>query len=105
MCAVLSPDESLAAGVCWRWSNPPETTGTVQISDARTGRLLRSIVGLRDGKYLTLAPDGHYVGSPKIERDIVYVVETDAGQETLTPEEFTQRYGWQNDPPQVQLSQ
>ncbi|MBM4094548.1 MAG: hypothetical protein FJ276_34855, partial [Planctomycetes bacterium] len=105
MCAVLSPDESLAAGVCVRWRNPAENTGTVQISDARTGRLLRSIVGLRDGKYLTLAPDGHYVATPKIERDIVYVVETDAGQETLTPEEFSQRFGWQNDPTQVRLAQ
>ncbi|MCY2991908.1 MAG: hypothetical protein NTY19_29125 [Planctomycetota bacterium] len=36
-------------------------------------------------------------GSPGVEKEFVYVVQTDAGQETLKPEEFTRKYGWKND--------
>jgi hypothetical protein len=31
------------------------------------------------------------------------VVQTDQGQETLSPEEFAQKYGWQNDADKVRL--
>ena len=40
----------------------------------------------------------HNRGSCGIESEIVYVVQTDKGQETLTPEEFAKRYNWKNDP-------
>jgi hypothetical protein len=33
----------------------------------------------------------------------MYVVQTDADQQTLTPDEFAQRYGWQDDPERVTL--
>jgi len=36
-----------------------------------------------------------------IEDELVYVIKTDEGQETLTPTEFAKTYGWQNDPQQV----
>ena len=35
--------------------------------------------------------------------ELVYVAEADAGQETLSPEEFETKYGWNNDPDQVRL--
>ena len=47
---------------------------------------------------------GHYHGTPRIEREIVYVVQTDRGQETLTPDGFTAKYGWKNDPERVRMS-
>jgi WD40 repeat protein len=93
--AVLMPGETISAA--------PWTANGVQLADAKTGQLLRGFVALSDGKFLTLTAEGHYRGSPGIERDIVYVVQTDAGQETLTPEEFSQRYGWKNDPEKVSL--
>jgi hypothetical protein len=31
-------------------------------------------------------------------------VNTDAGQETLTPEEFGRKYGWKNEPERVRLT-
>ena len=37
-------------------------------------------------------------GSPGVEKEFVYVVQTDTGQETLAPEEFALKYGWKNDP-------
>jgi formylglycine-generating enzyme required for sulfatase activity/serine/threonine protein kinase/WD40 repeat protein len=70
----------------------------VRLSSLASGRHLRTIVSLRDQQYVTLSPDGHYHGSPGVEKEFVYVVQTDAGQETLTPEEFSKKYGWKNDP-------
>jgi hypothetical protein len=44
-------------------------------------------------------------GVPNFRSEIiVYVVLTDDDrQETLTPQEFAEQYGWQNDPERVQL--
>ena len=36
--------------------------------------------------------------------ELVYVAETDRGQETLTPDEFAAKYGWKNDPERVRLT-
>ena len=40
---------------------------------------------------------------PRIEQELVYVGQTDHGQETLTPEEVDTKYGWKNAPDQVGL--
>jgi WD40 repeat protein len=53
---------------------------------------------------LAVSTDGHYRSSEGIESEIVYVVQTEQGQETLTPAEFSKRYGWKNDPNRVRLS-
>jgi formylglycine-generating enzyme required for sulfatase activity len=45
-----------------------------------------------------VGPAGHWRGAPGLEKELVYVVQTDAGQETLTPEGFAKKYGWKNDP-------
>lgn len=62
-----------------------------------------TFVASRNDQVLVLSPEGHYLVSPGIEKDLVYVVQTDAGQDTLTPAEFSQRYGWKNDPERVRL--
>jgi WD40 repeat protein len=59
---------------------------------------------LRGGKGLLISPEGHYRGTPGIEEEIVYVAQTDQGQETLTPEEFARKYGWKNDPERVRIA-
>ena len=61
----------------------------------------------RGDQYDCLAtnPAGHYAWLSPGKDPLVYVVLTDAGQETLTPEEFAQRFGWQNNPAQLQLAQ
>lgn len=74
-----------------------------QIWETKTGRARATIVSLRDAAWLTVAPSGHYRGSPGIERQLTYVVQTDEGQQTLAPEEFSQKYGWKKDPEQVKL--
>ena len=69
--------------------------------DVATSRPLGSLFYLRDEKWLIVSPEGHYRGSPRIERDLVYVVQTDEGQEALSPAEFSARFGWKNDPDKV----
>jgi WD40 repeat protein/serine/threonine protein kinase len=78
-------------------------TAHLRLSDATTGQALGSLVPLLNDRYLAVTASGHYRGSPGLERDLVYVVQTDKGQETLTPEQFAQRYGWKNDPTRVHL--
>jgi hypothetical protein len=50
-------------------------------------------------------PEGHYRAEPPqiIDRDFVYVVWTDQGQDLRTPEEFARKYSWKNDPEKVHL--
>lgn len=46
---------------------------------------------------------GHYRVKAADEVEVVYVIQTDKGQETLTPAEFEKRTGWKNDPSKVGL--
>lgn len=50
---------------------------------------------------LVLSPEGHYRGGPDSENELVYVVQTDQGQETFTPAEFSKHFNWKNDPDKV----
>jgi WD40 repeat protein/serine/threonine protein kinase len=90
---VFSPDRRLLASL-----------GEVRLWETETGRCCLTTVALRNEQYLTVSADGHYRGSPQVERHLVYVVQTDHGQETLTPDEFAKRYGWKNDPERVRLT-
>ena len=46
-----------------------------------------------------LSEGGHYrCENPTVEAELVYVVQTEQGQQTLTPPEFAAKYGWKNDP-------
>jgi WD40 repeat protein len=71
---------------------------TLSLAD---GRSLLTLLCLRDGQFALISPEGHFRGTPGVEKELVYVVQTDAGPETLTPDEFAQRYGWKNDPEKV----
>jgi serine/threonine protein kinase/dipeptidyl aminopeptidase/acylaminoacyl peptidase len=75
-----------------------------RIWETETGRPQGTIVLLGDDAWLTLAADGHYVCSPGVQQQLIYVVQTDQGQETLTPDEFSEKYGWKNDPEKVTLT-
>jgi WD40 repeat protein len=88
-----SPDGRLVAS---------RSTGFVQVWDVETGRPRGTLVPL-GSQWLVIGADGHYRGSPRVERELVYVVQTDQGQETLSPEEFSKKYGWKNDPDRGRL--
>jgi hypothetical protein len=68
-------------------------------------QVLGAVVLLRHEDRLLVSADGHYGGTPNVERLFSYVVLTDSGEQvTLTPEEFAARYHWKNDPSQVRLA-
>jgi len=77
--------------------------GLVRLWDTTAVRPLGVLALLTDDKSLIISPTGHYRGTPRVERELVYVVDTDEGQETLTPEEFSQKYGWKNDPTKASI--
>jgi WD40 repeat protein/serine/threonine protein kinase len=76
----------------------------VRIWETTSGRLCGAIMPLHEGHFLIVSPDGHYRGSPSVERKIVYVALTDSGeQQFFSPKEFSKRFGWRNDPSKVRL--
>lgn len=55
------------------------------------------------GKGVIISSIGHYSGTPEVEKDLIYQALTVSGQSMLTQEEFTEKYGWKNDPSKVKL--
>jgi WD40 repeat protein len=74
---------------------------TTHIWDVDSGQAKAVLLGLPRDRALAVGSTGHYRCTPGVERDLVYVVQTDRGQETLTPSEFARKYNWKNDPAQV----
>lgn len=80
------------------------------------GELLFSVFPLHDPwQPWVVSPNGHFWNNEPAEgpfwatvgtvpSSLVYVVQTAAGQRTLTPIEFATRYGWRNDPHRVPLN-
>jgi WD40 repeat protein len=78
--------------------------GKTELWEVGRGRLRCTLIALQGKRGVAITPDGHYCGTPGIERELVYVVQTAAGQETLEPQEFARRYRWKNDPKRVGLN-
>jgi WD40 repeat protein len=77
--------------------------GTIRLWEPARGRFLGHLVPLSEAMTLAVTPEGYYRASPRTERELVYVVQTDRGQETLSAEEFAKVHGWKNDPDRVRL--
>lgn len=74
------------------------------ISDTETGRLVMTLVSLRNNHWISISPEGHYKGSEKIEEEIVYIAKMkDGSQQTFTPAEFTEKFDWKNEPDKVRI--
>jgi WD40 repeat protein/serine/threonine protein kinase/DNA-directed RNA polymerase subunit RPC12/RpoP len=78
--------------------------GRVDLWDPTTGKLRCTLVNLRGEQWLVVSPEGHYDGPPDIERELVYVVQSENGQKTLTPQQFAEKYGWKNNPQRVRTA-
>jgi hypothetical protein len=81
-----------------------EAQAGLDIWEIARGHTALTLVPLSDGQWLAVRPDGHYRASPGVEEELVYVVQTDAGQELLTPAEFARQYPWQNEARNVRLT-
>lgn len=89
------------------WSTETETIASgadgsaLHLWCARTGRPLGACLLCNSTTNLYLSPEGHYQLTGEYQGEFVYVVETDHGQETLSSAQFTDRFGWSNDPAQA----
>jgi WD40 repeat protein len=92
--AAFSPDGHLLAG-----GGPAYA---LRVWDVATGQALGTVAVLRQDE-LVVGPDGSYRAPAVLDAELVYVVETERGQETLPPPAFTRTYGWTNDPDRVRL--
>ena len=76
---------------------------TIGVADATTGKIVATLLSFTRGRTLAVSPSGHLCASPRAEDELVYVVETDAGQELLSPQEFADKYHWRNEPSRLGL--
>lgn len=74
---------------------------TVRVYDMLHDRFPLTLIWTTDPAGLAISGLGHFDGDPS---QLVYVALTEDDQQlTFTPEEFSQKYGWKNDPSQVRL--
>jgi WD40 repeat protein len=95
---AISPDGRTLAGLSGQ---------AVRLWELAKGRQMATLLFLRSEKVprcLAVSPSGHYRGPKGVEGEIVYVVQTAGGQETLTAGQFAQKYHWKNDPKRVRLT-
>jgi WD40 repeat protein len=92
-CIDISPDGTLIAS---------RGASLIRLRRLDDGRPVLSLVGLNQQRYAALGPNGHYRASPRADDEFLYVALTDDGQQlTLTPDEFAEQYGWENEPGRV----
>jgi WD40 repeat protein len=77
--------------------------GALRLWDVKGRRPAGVCLSLDEEQSLAVGSDGHFRASARLGEELVYVVVTDQGQETLGPEEFARKYGWKNDPERVRL--
>ena len=87
----VSPDGRLIA---------TRTDSMIRLDNATRPGAKLTLVFLPAG-FLVVDESGQYRVSSGSETEVIYAVQSDHRQETLTPEEFARRYGWKNDPTQV----
>ncbi len=71
--------------------------GTLRIWDALTGQTQGIILAsLAAHATVAIGPQGRFHATPEAESQLVYVIETETGQEILLPEIFAKQYGSMN---------
>jgi WD40 repeat protein len=81
-----------------------EADRAVRVHDFATGNLRASLVA--DGKQVAaVSAAGHYRVADEATSELVYVVQTAKGQDTLTPKEFVAKYKFANKPAAVVLTE
>lgn len=79
------------------------TDRTVRFWDAANGQL-RGVL-LDETDYLAIiTADGNWRVDAGKKPDLIFVAQTPAGQLTMTPEQFTSRFGWKNNPNRIKLT-
>lgn len=68
---------------------------TVRLWRTEDGEPFLNYTTLDEGHWLVATPDGNWLGSEGVESELVYLVESDAGVQRLTPTEMQKRFGWE----------
>lgn len=76
--------------------------GAVRFWDSLPGRL-RATLLYQNEALLAVSADGHFRAADT-EAELVYVAQEENAQLTLSPREFTAKYGWKNSPTGVRLT-
>lgn len=103
---AMSPDKRLIASVGEFGSKGGGVSmNALRVWRSNTGQLVTTVVVLRHDSELIISPSGHFRGTPGVERELVYIAQTDQGQTMYSPEEFAKKFGWKNDPERVRLTE
>jgi len=91
-----------------RWMKDSKTLAAASKSgvyfyNAAKGTRKASYRPMPKGMGVLISAAGHYSGTAGVEKHLIYQAVGLSGQSTLTQEEFTERFGWKNDPSKVKL--
>lgn len=78
------------------------TDRCVRFFDTASGKLRATLITDHD-QVPAISADGHYRADS--EPELVYVVQTESSQDTLTPADFAKKYRWKNSPKDVRLAE
>ncbi|MCX5660401.1 MAG: protein kinase [Planctomycetota bacterium] len=85
----ISPDGSLVIGCL----------GAVRVWETRSALPRHTLMTLQETNYAAIGNAGDYVGPEGIDKSLVFVAQSDAGQKLYTPAEFASTFHWSNSPP------
>ena len=91
---AFAPDRKTMAGFAWP---------VIRFWEIDSGRPSGTGLLLERDLWLAIAPDGSYRAAAPLDPELVIIVQTGKGQETLSPQEFQRQYQWRNDPKQVRF--
>jgi WD40 repeat protein len=94
---TMAPVTSVAFSTDGRTLMAASLDRSVRFWDAQTGRLKMTFVADKD-QMLAIGADGNYRCPNEAEADLVAIVHTDKGQETVSLKEFTTKFGFRNSP-------
>jgi WD40 repeat protein len=75
----------------------------VSFYDAASGARKGVYYHMPKSQGLMIGASGHYSGTADVQKDLIYQAVTASGQSTMSPEDFTTRFGWKNDPTKVKF--
>ena len=92
--------------VLWSETNRTLAVGTtdrcVRFFDTASGKLRATLITDHD-QVPAISAEGHYRADS--EPELVYVVQTESSQDTLSPADFAKKYRWKNSPKDVKLAE
>jgi WD40 repeat protein len=97
---TMAPVTSVTFSTDGRTLGAASLDRSVRSWDAQTGRLKMTLIADKE-QVLAIGADGNYRCPNEAESELVAVVQTDKGQETVSLKEFATKFGFRNSPGMV----